>query len=77
VEWRGAQPPDAGGQLALALLRPIAFNQPWGIVISVLRPRYGRGIACGLYKDVLSDRTADLAAAASMWSIDAEVADEQ
>jgi hypothetical protein len=69
--------PRCRGQLALALLRPIVFNRPWGIVISVLRPRYGRGIACGPYKDVLSDRTADPAAAASMWSIDAEVADEQ
>jgi len=55
----------------------VRFNRTWGIVISVLRARYGDGIARDPYEDVLSDRTADPAASVLMWSVIAEVAGEQ
>jgi hypothetical protein len=45
--------------------------------MSVLRARYGAGIARDPYKDVLSERTADPAASVSMWSVSTEVAGEQ
>ena len=61
----------------LGRLRPIVIGRAWGIVISVLRARYGDGIARDPYKDVLSDRTADPAASVLMWSVNTEVAGGQ
>jgi hypothetical protein len=55
----------------------VRSSRSWGIVISVLRARYGLGIARDLYKDVLSDRMADPAASVLMWSVSAEVAGGQ
>jgi len=55
----------------------VRSSRSWGIVISVLRARYGDGIARDPYKDVLSDRMADPAASALMWSVSAEVAGGQ
>ena len=77
MKWRAgpARPPAANWHQADC--DRVRSSRSWGIVISVLRARYGLGIARDLYKDVLSDRMADPAASVLMWSVSAEVAGGQ
>jgi hypothetical protein len=70
-------PATVSRKKAIGRLRRVRFNRAWGIVISVLRARYGDGIARDPHKDVLSDRTADPAASVLVWSDNTEVAGEQ
>jgi hypothetical protein len=56
MEWRAGTGPCSAANWRQADCGRVRSNRPWGIVISVLRARYGEGIARDPYKDVLSDR---------------------
>jgi hypothetical protein len=77
MKWRAGPAPRPAANWHRADCERVRSSRSWGIVISVLRARYGLGIARDLYKDVLSDRMADPAASVLMWSVSAEVAGGQ